>query len=346
VYSLTPLALEELKQNNNLLQSGFWGAVKALSGQRVIGFMIEDNDAPLVVYLRKYGPGMTLAYIPHGPQLASNSTPETPPEEPGSYLQEITDGLQPQLPKSCVFIRYDLPWRVSDDYVGFLGLHLPFVKSQVNIQPPSTVLLDISLSEDDILQQMKTKTRYNIRLAGKKGVQVRQAAMKEIGNWYSMYEETARRDQIAIHSETYYKTPFELAENFTGLKPKMKLFMATIEGKDAAGIIVAAWGTRATYLYGASNNFKRNYMPAYALQWEAMKWAKSEGCKSYDLFGIPPTSDPDHPMHGLFRFKTGFGGEIVHRFGCWDYPLKPALYKISGTGEKLRNFYYKKLRKR
>lgn len=289
---------------------------------------------------------MALAYVPHGPMIPGQERPEAPPEEPGTYLMEITDLLLPYLPKTCVFIRFDLPWEMSDDYVGFVGIHPPLVKAPVDIQPPSTVILDITLPEDSILGQMKSKTRYNIRLAEKKGVAVRYAGADEIDTWYEMYKETAERDQIAIHERNYYSAPFDLIKSFSGPQPDMQLFLAYIDEKPAAGIIVAAYGKRATYLYGASNNYKRNYMPAYALQWEGISWAKRKGCTSYDFFGIPPTNDPDHPMHGLYRFKTGFGGSVIHRFGCWDYPVKPALYSLSGAGEKMRDFYFKRVRKR
>lgn len=347
--TLTPCTAEELPEGNNLLQSGFWGSVKKEAGQELLPFRIDssaDGSVPLLVYIKKYAPRLKLAYLPHGPVRLDGDVPETPPSEPAVYLETITEALRPHLPKECVFIRYDLPWRMSDDYVGFLGLQAPFTKAPVDIQPPSTVILDISGPENGILKQMKSKTRYNIRLAEKKGVVIEEEGIEGIENWYDMYKETAKRDQITIHTKEYYEAPFRLLKTFPGPKPELRLFTARIDGKPAAGIIVAACGSRATYLYGASNNYKRNYMPAYALQWEAIRWAKARGCISYDFFGIPPTNDPDHPMHGLFRFKTGFGGEIVHRFGCYDYPVKPALYKVSGAGEKLRNFYYKKVRKR
>ncbi len=348
--SLEPLKPEHVTTSDNLLQSGFWGVLKENFGQEALTFHItksnRKNAIPLLVLIRKYAPGLTLAYIPHGPQATISENPEGPPEEPGAYIKEVTNSLLPFLPKNCVLIRYDLPWKVFDDYVGFLGIHPPLQKAAVDIQPPSTVILDLSLSEEELLSRMKSKTRYNIRLAAKKGVKVREAAVSELDAWYEMYRETAQRDNITIHEAEYYRAPFRLTETFSGPKPQMRLFMASIDERDAAGIIVAAYGKRATYLYGASNNYKRNYMPAYALQWQAITWARKNGCTSYDFFGIPPTKNPDHPMHGLYRFKTGFGGEIVHRFGCWDYPVKPNLYRFSTTGEKIRNYYYKKIRKR
>ncbi len=343
--TLVQVALEKIPQSSNLLQSGYWGAVKETAGQKALAFLIHGST-PLLFLLRPFGPGLTLAYVPHGPGAPKTNTPETPPEEPDTFLKGVTEKVSPFLPKSCVFIRYDLPWAIPDDYVGFLGLHPPFKKSAVDIQPPHTVLVDLSPEEDTILGQMKSKTRYNIRLAFRKGVTVTEEPEDKLPVWYDLYRETAKRDKIAIHGFDYYAAPFSTIKSFAGPKPKLKLFFARHEGELLAGIIVACFGKRATYLYGASTDAKRNHMPAYALQWRAMQWAKSEGCIEYDLFGIPPSQDPDHPMHGLYRFKTGFGGKIIHRFGCWDYPVKPVLYTVAQSGEKMRDFYYKKLRKR
>lgn len=351
--TLAPVPPEELPQSRTLLQSGYWGAVKESAGQQALAFIIKSVDkndtnaeAPLLLLIRSFGPGLTLAYVPHGPRALRAEAPETPPEEPDAYLRRLTEELTRFLPKNCVFIRYDLPWSIPDDYVGFLGLYPPFRKSAVDIQPPHTVLVDLTPEEEEILGRMKSKTRYNIRLAFRKEVTVTEEPEDRLSVWYDLYKETARRDKITIHGLNYYTAPFTAAKTFTGPKPKIKLFFARHKEELLGGIIVACFESRAVYLYGASADVKRNYMPAYALQWRAMQWAKSEGCTDYDLFGIPPSQDPSHPMHGLYRFKTGFGGRIIHRFGCWDYPVKPALYTMAQAGEKVRDFYYKKVRKR
>ncbi|MFP4267302.1 MAG: lipid II:glycine glycyltransferase FemX, partial [Spirochaetaceae bacterium] len=127
-----------------------------------------------------------------------------------------------------------------------------------------------------------------------------------------------------------------------------KLFMVTAEhgGDLLAGIIVSLYGDTATYMYGAGSNYKRNLMGSYAVQWEAIRLAKRLGVSFYDFFGIPPADDPSHPMYGLYRFKTGFGGRIIHRIGSMDYPISPSGYFFYRKAEKLRWFYYKKLKKR
>jgi lipid II:glycine glycyltransferase (peptidoglycan interpeptide bridge formation enzyme) len=114
------------------------------------------------------------------------------------------------------------------------------------------------------------------------------------------------------------------------------LYIARHEGDDLAAIMALFRGKQATYLYGASSNIKRNLMAPYALQWRAMQDAKIFGCEVYDLFGIPPDESPGHPMAGLYRFKTGFGGRIARRPGCWDYPYRPVLHALFSGAENLR----------
>jgi lipid II:glycine glycyltransferase (peptidoglycan interpeptide bridge formation enzyme) len=187
---------------------------------------------------------------------------------------------------------------------------------------------------------MKSKWRYNISLAGKKGVQVKEGGVQELEVFYALLKETAARDGIAIHSFDYYKTLFEICSRCGNLS--IRLYTAVHESDTLAAIIVLFRGEYATYLYGASSNVKRNLMAAYALQWQAIQDAKQAGCKLYDLFGIPPDDNPKHPMAGLYRFKTGFGGQIIRRPGSWDYPYKPAVYNLFVIAESLR----KKLRDR
>jgi lipid II:glycine glycyltransferase (peptidoglycan interpeptide bridge formation enzyme) len=163
-----------------------------------------------------------------------------------------------------------------------------------------------------------------------------------------LYRVTARRDRITLHSFDYYRRQFESAACPGAIGPgavELKLLLARHEGDLLAGIIVALHGEAATYLYGASSDLKRNLMPAYGLQWEAIRLARRRGCRTYDLFGIPPSSDPGHPMHGLYRFKTGFGGREVHRPGCWDVPYRPLAYAAYAVAERSRAWYYRRLRK-
>ncbi len=349
-FSLEPCGVDALADTTPLLQSGFWGTLKSFSGQIPYAFKLHYLDTgrtvPLLLLQRNIIKGGSLAYVPYGPMLPAEDGMTDPfpplPAAGRQFLIELSEALRTRLSKSCIFIRYDLPWSVESP--SSYSFDVPLSKAVMDIQPSSTVVLKLTPEEETLLASMKSKTRYNIRLAARKGVVVSEAAAEELEEWYRLYEETAERDTITIHTFDYYKKLFTLAGAYDHA-PEVKLLKAVIDGITAAGIIVSFHGKRATYLYGASSNEKRNYMPNYALQWEAIKKAKAAGCLYYDFFGIPDEDDPDRPMHGLYRFKVGFGGRIVHRPGCWDVPLRPAAYQGYKTAEKLRKFYYKKVKR-
>jgi lipid II:glycine glycyltransferase (peptidoglycan interpeptide bridge formation enzyme) len=191
---------------------------------------------------------------------------------------------------------------------------------------------------------MKPKWRYNIRLAEKKGVTVYQADEEGLDRFYALLRETAKRDGIAIHGKDYYGTLFSHRRDYAGASPgvpDIRLYLARQGEETLAAIITLFRGTAAVYLYGASSDRRRNLMAPYALQWRAMADAKAAGCLEYDLYGIPPREDPAHPMAGLYRFKTGFGGRIIHRSGSWDYAYRPVLKHLftaaEGARRELRN---------
>lgn len=367
-YTLKAVPIEELPPAGNLLQSAYWGRLKSEFGQNPLGFVLsgEDGDYPLLVLVRSLPGGYSLAYVPHGPDVPELSVSSTGGGAgPGwssaaPLLEALAAELTPYLPKRCGFLRFDPPGPCGTPAQETRGLLLKAVE---DIQPPSTVIVDISADPDTLLARMKSKTRYNIRLASKKGVTVEisppdsHGVPEDFSRWYELYRETAERDKIAVHSGEYYRLQFRIAAELggagteksaegEGTAPRLALVLAYHEGELLAGNIVSAFGTRGTYLYGASSNRKRNLMPTYALQWAGMEWARERGCVDYDLFGIPPAENPDHPMHGLYRFKTGFGGSIIHRPGSWDYPLKRRIYSLFRRAEAARKYYYKRFRKR
>jgi lipid II:glycine glycyltransferase (peptidoglycan interpeptide bridge formation enzyme) len=183
---------------------------------------------------------------------------------------------------------------------------------------------------------MKPKWRYNIGLAEKKGVVTERRDERGLEVFYALYGETAKRDGIAIHGPEYYRTLFACSREQPG--QELRLYLAFHEGAPVAGSIVLFRGAAAVYLYGASSNQKRNLMAPYALQWRAIQDARAAGCGEYDLYGIPPREDPAHPMAGLYRFKTGFGGRIIHRSGSWDYPYRRVRKTLFTLAEGLRKF--------
>jgi lipid II:glycine glycyltransferase (peptidoglycan interpeptide bridge formation enzyme) len=222
----------------------------------------------------------------------------------------------------------------------------PLVKAS-DVQPPDSVVLDVTRPDDELLAGMKPKWRYNVRLAEKKGVTVAAEGMKALDDFYDLYRATAARDRIGIHPKDYYARLLSFDPlNPYEPRPELRLWVARFEGTALAAIMTVFHGHEATYLYGASSDEHRNLMPAYALQWAAMKAAREAGCSSYDFYGIPPVDDPTHAMSGLYRFKTGFGGEIRHYAGAWDYIYKPAAYTAFRAAERARLFWHKTVKKR
>lgn len=199
-------------------------------------------------------------------------------------------------------------WRFSSDQIQFRN----------------TVLIDLSASEDELLKRMKQKTRYNIRLAGRKGVAVRAGAMDDLSMLYKMYAETSVRDGFVIRDESYYRTVWESFIKKGMAEP----LIAEVDGKPVAALMLFWFAGRAYYIYGMSRGVHREKMPTYLLQWEAMRRAKAAGCVAYDLWGAPDIFDESDSMWGVFRFKQGLGGQVLRTLGAWDFTPRPCLYKL------------------
>jgi hypothetical protein len=302
------------------------------------------------VILRPLGPGLSFAYVPWGPELPEEfsagaagagaaeavGTGEAGEAKRQQALEALAAALKPLLPPHTAFIRFDPPWHTQGAGDAPPALDRPFLRAAADVQPPDTVILDLAPEPEAILGAMKPKWRYNIGLAEKKGVAISREDQGGLDTFYALLEETARRDGIAVHHIAYYRALFDHARNYPGAGQEIRLYAARHEG-DALGAIVTLFrGKDAVYLYGASSGHKRNLMAPYALQWKAISDARAAGCLFYDFFGIPPNEDPRHPMAGLYRFKTGFGGRIIHRPGSWDYVYKPLFYRLFRTAEGLR----------
>lgn len=326
-----------------LLQTGFWGVFKSEFGWKPLHFLMADSGMPFLVLERTLARGVSFAYIPRGPnpELSGFGDPER--------LTRIAESLRPHLSDSCAFLRLDPPWYTEGSGHSFPPTPPPpFRRARANVQPPDTVILDLrGASDQNLLSGMKPKWRYNIKYAEKRGVRVTAEIGEDaVGIFYSLYRDTARRDRIALHPRRYYERLISLSMEYGSEAPDIRVWIARYEGVPLAAIITSFLREEAVYLYGASGNEHRNLMPAYALQWAAIRAARDSGCGRYDFFGIPPSEDPNHPMAGLYRFKTGFGGRIRRYAGSWDYPLRPPIYGAYRAAEGLRNFWYKTAVKR
>lgn len=306
--------------NAHLLQTGEWGELKSAFGWKPV--RIVNGALGVQVLFRKLPLGFTIGYIPKfdvsSPRLA--------------FSQELWREIDSVCIRNrALFLKLE-PDLWQDDEPG----RSPSTNHQLrisphNIQPPRTIIIDIKGSEEEILARMKQKTRYNIRLAQKKGVTVR--GWDDIGSFHKMLLLTGGRDGFGVHSREYYQRGYEL------LHPKQmgELLVAEYESKPLAALFVARHGNRAYYLYGASTDEERNRMPAYLLQWEAMKWAKARGCEEYDLWGVPDEAEEAletnfearrDGLWGVYRFKRGFGGELKRAVQAMDRVYNPLLYWV------------------
>ena len=319
--------------NTHLLQTGEWGELKSAFGWKPVR-VVSGNIGAQILF-RKLPLRFTVGYIPKAvisDQLSVSS----------DQLSVNSDQFWREIDSVCrnyraIFLKIE-PDLWGDQQLETLNLKLE--TSPHNIQPPRTILINIKDNEDTILARMKQKTRYNIRLAEKKGVTVR--AWDDIDSFHKMMLVTGGRDGFGVHSLEYYKRAYEL------LQPKGlgEILLAEYEGKSLAALFVARNGNRAYYLYGASTDEERNRMPTYLLQWEAMKWAKARGCEEYDLWGVPDEDEATleanfesrhDGLWGVYRFKRGFGGELKRAAQAMDRVYNLFLYwaylKIIGNRE-------------
>lgn len=295
--------------NAHLLQTGEWGELKRGFGWKAVR-VISENVGVQILF-RRLPLGFTIGYIPKA-NVAS------------SLWSEI-DSVCKQ--NRAIFLKLE-PDSWADSPLP-AGEGLGVRESPHNIQPPRTLVVDIRGNEEEILARMKQKTRYNIRLAEKKGVTVR--TWEDIEAFHKMMLLTGGRDGFGVHSLEYYRRAYELFHP----KGMCEILVAEYEGKPLAALFVARYGHRAYYLYGASTDEERNRMPTYLLQWEAMKWAKARGCEEYDLWGVPDedeaTLEADFEtrcdgLWGVYRFKRGFGGELKRAAQAMDRVYNPLLY--------------------
>ncbi len=330
-----------------LQQTSYWSIIKEDLGWIPGAFdILTENESigDVLILQKQLGDGLSMAYAPYGPECF--------PEEEltGTYLVKLSQELKEHLGPGCIFVRFDIPWEspYADDperYDGegnWMGLpetrlmelrmnwgveSVGLRKAPSDLLPPDTIILDIKQKDDDLFGRMHPKTRYNIRLADRHEVIVREGTADDLPLWNTLYRETAGRNNITPHGPEYFNPLLEKKTVSPGEDhTDIKLLVAEAGGIPLAAMFMSVSSDRAAYLYGASSDSQRNLMAPYALQWHAIRTAKQEGCTSYDFFGVSPSPDPAHPMYGLYRFKRGFGGDLFHRQGAWDFPYDESAY--------------------
>lgn len=342
-------SISALYRTDILFQSSFWSRVKSSLGWSPLAFDFTSSTGlvgDILVLLKSYQNHIKGAHVPQGPEYG----PDT--DQYGSFLEKLSEELSRRLDSSVAFIQYDLPWpspyaREGEEWTGrpvprLQELRMNYGTQSWNLRKAhsdltvaDSVIVDLTSPEDSILGRMKPKTRYNIGLAGRKGVRIIRAGESKLPLFYDLYLQTAERNGFIPSSYEHFQAIFSTHARHPELDV---VFLFAVTGRTLlSSSINIISGRRATYLFGASSNENRSMMGCYALHWEAIRAAKAEGCHSYDMGSIAPLKDPSHPFYGMYRFKTGFGGSIFHRSGTWDYPLNPSAYQSYRNKESLLN---------
>jgi lipid II:glycine glycyltransferase (peptidoglycan interpeptide bridge formation enzyme) len=327
--------------NAHVLQSWEWGEFKARYGWRPARHLWRTGDHPCaaasVLTRRLSRWPVSVMYAPKGPALDYGD---------GALLENVLAGLEEIARRArALFVKIDPDVRAEGGAVIETFRRRGWVSSREQIQFRNTVLVDLTRTPDEMLAAMHQKTRYNVRLAARKGVTVRTGTLADLPLLYRMYAETAARDGFVIRPETYYHDAWG-AFIEAGLAQPL---VAEVARKPVAMVIIFCFGNRAWYMYGASRDAQREKMPNHLLQWEAMQWARAQGCTVYDMWGAPDELTESDPLWGVYRFKEGFGGEFVRHIGAWDFPVSRLGYWLYTAAmprvlDAMRQAYWKRRR--
>jgi peptidoglycan pentaglycine glycine transferase (the first glycine) len=313
--------------DGSILQSYEWGELKERSGWSPLRISLIDSGnivaGASILIKRLPLKGKSIFYVPQGPVVQF---------EKDGILTELLTAIRGQARShGAIELKID-PIVPEGKGIEKILADKGFVRNKKQIQPRATLYVDLKADPEDLIKTFEEKTRYNIRLAEKKGVEVRLANTDEgVDQFYRVYEETASRDKFIIHPLSYYKS-IKACLIDRGLA---SLFMAYYKGKPVAGVFIFNFGKRIWYMYGASSNEARNVMPNHALHWHVIKWARQAGYELYDLWGIPANPNENHPLWGVYRFKKGFNGRLVKYVGVYDLPYSPPLYFLFEKGASL-----------
>ncbi len=318
----------------HVLQSWEWGDFKRnTTGWQPLRLAFEREGrivAMASVGIRSVGP-LKVMYISKGPVLDYSDT---------GLVAEVFDHLQ-NLARRQMAI-----WlKLDPDVIAATGIPADDVEnpdtpntigqavlrtlqkrgwrfSADQVQFRNTVTVDLSRSEDELLAAMSQNTRRKVRTAEKKGVSIRGGTLADLPTLYDLYRMTGERDHFLIRPPEYYKQAWQVFME-AGLAHPL---IAEYEGKPIAHVILFKFGRTCWYIYGASSNEERDRMPNYLLQWEAMRWAKAQGCTTYDMWGAPNEFNESDSMWGVYEFKRGFRGSVTRYIGAWDYAPNSLLY--------------------
>lgn len=300
----------------HFMQSNEWAALKKEWIHEVVVSRDDSGNinGSISILIRKL-PFLpyTIMYSPRGPVCDINDT---------VVLTKLTDEVRKLAKKYRAYV-FKIDPDVRSDCTEFidnmkkLGYRLNQSKNFEAIQPNYVFRLDLrNKTADDIMAGMHNKTRYNIKVALKKGVEIKIGSRSDLLEFHKIMLETGVRDKFVTRSLGYFQQMYDC------LGEHCRLYIAIYEGKIIAGSIAILYGDKVWYLYGASSNSYRNVMPNYLLQWEMIKWALENKCNLYDFRGVSGDLSPDNPLYGLYRFKKGYGGDFTEFVGEFELNFK------------------------
>lgn len=303
-----------------------WLDFQIKTGKVTDGFFFgisRDNNLIFTgLYLIKKTGKINSAYIPAGFLYTEFSE-----DIYNFFIKNLNDIAKAN---KIVFTQIDSIRPYDDNFVGVIRKDKQSKLNQKLPIPQYTNIIDLSLTEDDILSKMKPKGRYNIKLAEKKGVNVRFGTVDDIPQFYSILEETTKRDGFRPNNEDYYKKMIDIIGD-------SRLLVAYHEDDILACGIFTFTKFQGLYYYGASSNIKRNLMAPYLLQWEAVKIAKEKGCIYFDFMGIANPDDPKDRLIGVTDFKLKFSENIVKFNPSYIVIHKSIIYNIFGLFREIKN---------
>lgn len=314
-------------QGGHVLETSRWGRLKRAFGWSDEIVTLEQHGriaAGALALYRRLPLGLgTIAYVPRGPIVDW---------EDRALVEDLLEALDAAARRRrAVLLKLEPDIEsgpIMRDRLARLGLR----PSPHSVQPPRTILLNIDGTEDDILARMNQGTRRKIRTAAKREVIVRRDNQDGLAAFNALMAITGQRDSFGVHSPEYYRTALDLFA-----PDNAALLIACYQERALGGLMAYALGKRAWYFYGASSNEERERMPNYALQWEAIRWARERGCTEYDLWGIPDEDEAaleaqfqtrDDGLWGVYGFKRGFGGRVWRAVGAWDRVYNPVMYAM------------------
>jgi hypothetical protein len=313
----------------SLFRHPAWLAWKEKQGWRRM-----DTGLGFSLLIRSIGTKGSMAYVTDPGSIPGVRL--RPRDERGAILEVLSLSLLPFLPPDCVFIRWDLmtrAWTGSDGqplerHLLELRMNASTIRRRLRKAPlentcPDTMIVDLEGGEEAIRSRMDGRTRYSVRLAGRRGTMVERAGEAGLPAFYALYRETAARQEIVLPPEPLFRDLFRSARDY-GLD--LDLYLARSQEKPCAAAIVARHKDEAWYLFAASSAEHRAAAGPSAILYRAMIDCARAGARRMDLLGVGPPGTEDHPLSGLTLFKKGFGGERLTRAGTWDYVLDPGEY--------------------